>query len=206
MRNTVQAQVQRAHPRSRIHVQQRHRSGYPCRILCKYKYSLHAHVDAPTHNRCIAQAAHAEHCTRSRKGCTSTHAHSRTTGASLRRPMPNTVHTHVRGARSTLLACNGYIAQATHNRYTTLTAHADYCVSMHAQHGKYTNRSVHAERRTRTYTHTHDDGYTARAAPVDRCTHTHKTDTRPNVHHSGCTCRTRYRTHTRVKYDSQVPL
>ena len=40
---TVQVQVQRGHPRSRIHVQRRPRSGYRCRPLCKYKYSVSAH-------------------------------------------------------------------------------------------------------------------------------------------------------------------
>ena len=144
MPNTVQVQVQCAHPRSRTHVQRRHRLGYPyqslCKYkhsmhthvhaLCKYKHSMHTHVHAPTYNKCIAQDVHAKHCTRSRTGCTSTHAHSRTIGASLRGPMPNTVHIHVRGARSTPLACNGYTAQATHNRHITLTAHAEHCASI----------------------------------------------------------------------------
>ena len=55
--NTVQAQLQCARLRTRTHVQRMHRSGYPCRPLCKYKYSVRAHVHAPTHNRFIAQAS-----------------------------------------------------------------------------------------------------------------------------------------------------
>ena len=120
--NTVDVHVECAHPRSRTPVQRRHRSGHPCQPRCKYKYSVHAHVHATTHNRCITQAA-AEHCTCLRTGCTSTHAHSRTIGASLRPLMLNTVHIHVRSARSTPLACNRYTVQATHNRYSLLTAY-----------------------------------------------------------------------------------
>ena len=46
MANIVQVQVKCAHPRSRPHVQRRHRSGCPCRPQCKYKYSMHAYVHA----------------------------------------------------------------------------------------------------------------------------------------------------------------
>ena len=170
MPNTVQVQVKCAHPRSRTHVHRRHRSGYPCRPLCKYKYSVHAHVHAPTHNRCIAHAAHAEHCTRSRTGCTSTHAHSRTIGASLRRPMPNSIHIRVRCARSTPLACNGYTP--THNRNIPLTTHAEHCASIRIHTSA---RKVHHSVRTCRTRHTHIHTYSRR-----------------RVHGSCCTCRPPY--------------
>ena len=40
MSNTVQVQLQCARLRTCTHVQRTHRSGYPCRRLCKYKYSV----------------------------------------------------------------------------------------------------------------------------------------------------------------------
>ena len=88
------------------------------------------------------------------------HAHSRTIGASLRRSMPKTVHLHVRGARFTPLAYNGCTAQATRNRYTILTAHAEHCASTRTHTSA---RKVHHLVRTclTSYTHihrTHDDG------------------------------------------------
>ena len=167
--------MQCAHPRSRTRVQRRHRSDYPCRPMCKYKYSVHVRVHAPTHNRCITQAAHAKHCTRLRTRCTSAHAHSRTIGAVLGRPVPNTAHIHVRGTRSTPLACNGYTTQATHTRYTTLTAHAENYASMRTH---TSTRKVHHSVRTYRTPDTHIHTYS-----------------RQWVHGSGCTCRPPY-THT----------
>ena len=208
MPNTVQALVQCAHARSRTHIQRRHRSGYLCQPLCKYKYSMHAHVHAPTHNRCIAQAAHAKTCARSRTGCTSTHAHSRTIGASLWRPISNTVHIHVRGARSTPLACNGYTAKATHNRHTTLTVYVEHCASIRTHtsarkvhHSVRTCRTPHTQTYTYSRRWTHDSGCTYRLPYLHALTHTC-----PKVDHQGCTYRTPYRMHTRVKYSSQVLL
>ena len=122
--NTIQVQVQCTRPRSCTHVQWMVRLGCPCQTLCKHKCSVHAHIHASTHDRCITQTARAEHCICSRSGCTPTHAHLRMIRASLRRPIPNTVHIHVRGARSVPLACNGCTVKATHNRYTALTTHA----------------------------------------------------------------------------------
>ena len=64
-------------------------------------------------------------------------------------------------------------------------------------HDKYTTRSVNAERRTRTYTRTHDDGYNARATHADRrtCTHTriHVQDTLHGAAQAECRAA---RTHT----------
>ena len=69
MPNTVQVQVQCAHPRSHTHVQWRHRSGYTC-----------------------------HHCASSSTAYTPTSTHPRTIGGSLRPPMPTTVQVHVQGA------------------------------------------------------------------------------------------------------------
>ena len=83
--------------------------------LYKYKYRMHAHIHGPPYDRCPAQTVP---CTRRRIVCTSKHTASRTLNVSLRLPMPNTVHVHVRCARSTPLTCNRCTAQTAHNRCT----------------------------------------------------------------------------------------
>ena len=129
-----------------------------------------SHVSYST--KFIVQAAHAEHCTRSRTGCMPMHAHSRATGASLRRAMPNTEHKYAWDARSTPPACNECTTQATYNRYTTLTVHAEHCASRRTHTSA---RKVHHLVRTcrAPYTHIH-------------------TYSRRRVHDSGCTCRPPY--------------
>ena len=181
MPNTVQVQVKCAHPRFRTHVQRSYSSGYPCQPLCKYKYSVHAHVHAPMRNKCIAQAAHAKQCTRSRTGFMSTHAHSRTIGASLKRPMPNAVHIHVRDARSTPLACNGYTAQDGTRRAMCKHTRTHFCAES-TQLGPYMPNAVHAHTHVLTTTgiwlglhlptavHTHVQRCTTRAAHAERRT------------------------------------
>ena len=102
-----------------------HRPGRPCRAL--YTLTYRVHVDARA---------------------------QRTIDASLRRPMLNTVHIHVQGARSTLLVCNGYTAQAIHNMYTALTTHAKHCASIRTHTSA---REVHHSDRAfqMPYMHTH---------------------------------------------------
>ena len=94
---------------------------------------------------------HAKPCTCTPTGCTPTHAHSRAIGAPLR-PMPNTVHVHVRCARSTPFTFNRCTVQAAHNRCTTQTAHTEHCASNTHKYfcvtstplGSYMTNAIHA--------------------------------------------------------------
>ena len=67
--------------------------------LYMYTYRGHAQARGSTHNRCIAQAVHVKQCTRTCTVCPPKHADFRTLGASLKPPMPNTLHVHVEGVR-----------------------------------------------------------------------------------------------------------
>ena len=120
--------------------------------------------------------------------------------------MPNTVYIHERGARSTSLACNGCITQATHNRYTVLAAHAEHRASTRT---KTSARKVHYTVRTCRAPSTHIHTYSRRWVKGSGCTCrppyiTHKR-THVQRHHSGCTYRMPNRMHTRVKCGSQAP-
>ena len=143
MPNTAQVHVQCARARPRTHVQNVHHSG--CPYPHTYTYSVHVQAHGLTYNKCIAQAAHAEHCTCTRTGWTPMHAHSRAIavplrlhalGAPLRRHTPSIVQAH---------------------------AHAILC-------DKYTARAAHTERRICTHTHTHVKRCTAWAAHAKRRT------------------------------------
>ena len=131
-----------------------------------------------------AQDVHAEHCTRTRAFFTPKRADLRSIGASLRLPMPNTVHVHVQGARLRALTCNRSTAEQRtcviryiDDKCTTQKSHPEHCANTRtctsARHVRVT-RSVDAERLTRTHTPTHDGRYNARAAHADHrtCTHT----------------------------------
>ena len=99
MPNTVKVQAQDVRARTSTHVHYVRRPVCPCHKLYMYTYSAHPQAPGPTHKRCIAQAVHAKHCTRRCTVCTPKNAGSRTLGASLKLPMPNTVYVHVPGAR-----------------------------------------------------------------------------------------------------------
>ena len=62
MSNIVQAQCVRTSTSTHVHYVGR--QGCPCRTLYVHKYSVGAQARRPTHNRCIAQAFHAKHCTK----------------------------------------------------------------------------------------------------------------------------------------------
>ena len=134
MPNTVQVQIQCAHSRSRTYVQRRPRPGYPCRPLFNYKYSVHAHVHATSRPR--------------------------TTGASLRPPLPNTLHVHVPGARP---------RTRTHvNRCIDQAAHAKHCTHTRTGRTLYTTR-VQRVHRTGYTQKVHSSDGTRRAL----CKHKH---------------------------------
>ena len=97
--NFVQAQVQCVRTSTSSHIHYVRHSGYPCRILYTYTYRVHAQSRGITYNRCIAQAAHAKHCARTRTVCTPKHAGLRRIGKLLKLLMPNTVHVYVQSAR-----------------------------------------------------------------------------------------------------------
>ena len=110
MSNIVQAQCVRTSTSTHVHYVGR--QGCPCRTLYVHKYSVRAQARRPTHNRCIAQAFHAKHCTKhsayvqaqalmyttyaaqtvrasTRTACTPKHAGLCTIGASPRLSMSN---------------------------------------------------------------------------------------------------------------------
>ena len=64
MPNTVQVQAQCVRTSTSTHVHYARRPDCSCHTLYLYTYSVRAQARGPTHNRCIAQAVHAKHCTR----------------------------------------------------------------------------------------------------------------------------------------------
>ena len=99
MPNTVQLQAQCVRTSTSTHVHYVRRPGCSCYTLHMYTRSMHDQACGPTHNRRIAQAVHSEHRTRACTRCSLEHADFRTLDASLKLPMPNTVHVHAQGAR-----------------------------------------------------------------------------------------------------------
>ena len=133
--HTVRVRVQCARPSTWAYVRYAHRAGYPCRT---YTYSVHVQAHGLTYNRRIAQAAHAEHCTCTRTGCTPTRSYSRAIGAPLYK-YKYSVHAHVH-----VPTYNKGIAQAsfrlsmantvhvqiqalTYTRRTAWAAHTEHC-------------------------------------------------------------------------------
>ena len=110
MPNTVLVQAQCVRTITSTHVHYVRRPGCPCHILYMYTYSVRAQARGPTHNRCIAQAVHAKHCTSTSTVRTYKHKHSCTLRTPPRLSMPYTVHVHVQRAHPSTRA----YAQSVH--------------------------------------------------------------------------------------------
>ena len=192
----VQAQCVRTTTSTHVHYVRR--PGCPCHKLYVYKYSVRVQARGLTHNRCIAQAVHAKHCTSTVRKYK--HKHSCT----LRTPPRLSMSVHAQRARPSTRAYAKSVHRPGCPCQNTVQGVEAQCVrtstSTHAYYVRRPGCPCHVR-----YMHAYT--YSRRVVQRSSCTcrplHIHTYTYK--IHCLGCSSQTPYRTYTRGKCSAQAP-